>query len=115
MPFEDCMKVVEKRNASCEHKVHFIAGVPSKCNLNAYFSEFFAGKRETRIMTFSCIFLNASNILNTSSDNQLQVEKLLKSLIKKVARCNVELEKVFFRFLLNFDIAETVMDESFLS
>lgn len=40
-------------------------------------------RRRRRIMSFSCIFLNASNILNTSSDNQLQVEKLLKSLIKK--------------------------------
>lgn len=57
--------------------------IPSKCNLNAYFSEELHGEGEQRKMSFSCIFLNASNILNTSSDNHSQFEKLLKSLIKK--------------------------------
>lgn len=46
-------------------------GVPSKCNLNAYFSglktlEIRAGKRR-RKTSFSCIVLNASHILDTSS------------------------------------------------
>ena len=32
---------------------------------------------------YTYFFSTSSNILNTSSDNQTQVEKLLKSLIKK--------------------------------
>ena len=59
----------------------FYHRLSSRCNLNAYFSMFFKGVEKWVFM--HSFFSTSSNILNTSSDNQAQVEKLLKSLIKK--------------------------------
>lgn len=58
----------------------FYHRLSSRCNLNAYFSMFL---KELINGFYTYFFSTSSNILNTSSDNQTQVEKLLKSLIKK--------------------------------